>query len=199
MPNVDWKSYDSMWENSSDVLAISVQSLSGVVTTMVSPTFFKMLREGKAAPKKSLQAQGLPIGDRGMIFELPEQHLHALLKDQNGVSKPLVEPKLYDFDFGGLNLHNIKQRAKATHDVTKLIGKEEIEALAALMARSWQCEMRDILLTHELMLRNTDHSLETIHCEAKVTRLEESALFVVVRDISERFADSRLKRRQCRK
>ena len=42
-----------------------------------------------------------------------------------------------------------------------------------------------LLLAHELVVQNSDSELETIHCEAKVTRLEESALFVAVRDISE--------------
>jgi len=175
-----------MWDNSSDVLGISVLSLSGIVTTMVSPTFFKMLREGKE-PRDSLRAHDPPIGDRGMIFELPMSDLESLMDEQSRAITPVVRPRLYDFDFGGFSINDIKQKIQVSRDVTKLIGAEEIQALASLMARSWQCEKRDALLTHELVLRNDKLDLEAVHCEAKVTRLEESALFVVVRDISERF------------
>lgn len=175
-----------MWDSSSDVLAISVRSLSGIVTTMVSPTFFKMLREGKAS-KRNLQTEVLPAYDRGMLFELSQKDLESLLDDPT--STPQLVPKLYDFDFGGLNLQQIKKKVHVpfSHEITKLLGHKEMEALATLIARSWRCHKRDTLLSHELVLRNEDQILATIQCEAKVTRLEESALFVVVRDISERF------------
>lgn len=47
-----------MWNNSSDVLAISVQSLSGAVMTMVSPTFFKLLQSSSATVKAAMRRSG---------------------------------------------------------------------------------------------------------------------------------------------
>ena len=36
-------------------------------------------------------------------------------------------------------------------------------------------------------MRNQNADLETVQCEAKVTRIEDTALFLVIRDVSERF------------
>ena len=174
-----------MWDNSSDVLAISVKSLSGNVMTMVSPTFFRLLRnsddEDKGKNKKS-------VG--GMIFELSKADMESLMvlseRTTDG-SMPNVRPKLYNFDFGGLTPQNMKEKVLGSQDVSQLIGADAMQALAALVGRSWRCEARDTLMSHDLVFRTEADDNETIKCEAKVTRLEESALFVVLRDISERF------------
>lgn len=124
-----------------------------------------------------------------MISELSKTNFASLLHegDNDGSKPPVVKPKLYDFDFGELTLQSMREKVHVSQDVSKLIGGEEMQALAALVARSWQCESRDSLLSHDIVFQTDKADLEIIKCEAKVTRLEESALFVVLCDISERF------------
>lgn len=203
----------TMWSNSSDVLALSVRSMSGVVTTTVSPTFFRLLQRGRNAQsdrqstfidvaKTSAQAHENGVaGDGGMCFELTPATLKKLFFIAQGgkstcsseyeVSKPLeIRPNLHDFSFQSRGVSSSLGKSKdgAIPVPDDLIGSEEMQALAILIARSWQCLNRDTILPHDLVLSNGfDGGLETIQCEAKVTRLEEASLFLVVRDISERF------------
>jgi signal transduction histidine kinase len=174
-----------MWDNSSDVMAISVESLFGIVTTMVSPAFVKMLRQGKATTESlETEMQSSTSGDKGMTFEMSKADLQSFLSKSDSSSMPSVQPTLYDFRIDELSSKSGKKKVQFQQDA---IGPNEMLALAELMARSWQCQERDSLLSHDLVYRKDTEKLGTIKCEARVTKLEESALFVVVRDISERF------------
>ena len=172
-----------MWDNSSDVLAISVKSPSGVVLTMVSPTFFRLLRHSNG-----LSDDGA-FDARGMLFEHTADDYEKLLqgKLEGHGTQPLVQPKLYDFDFGEFTLQNLRKRVTRARSMSGLVGTSEMTALAELMAKSWACKDRDSLIAHDLILRTKGDKLDTVQCEAKVTRIDETALFLVIRDVSERF------------
>lgn len=202
----------TMWANSSDVLALSVRSMSGIVTTTVSPTFFRLLYRGRTGQDEQQDTTGtdaaretvveaIMAGGRGMCFELTPETMKTLFsvaqgKKVNSPGRPgcsrrvsAIKPNLYDFGLqpgGPTSISKSKPEGSNIPIPDGLIGEEEMEALATLIARSWQCLNRDTILPHDLILRNGSGSqLETIQCEAKVTRLEESSLFLVVRDISE--------------
>eukprot|EP00560_Eucampia_antarctica_P001899 CAMPEP_0197842922 /NCGR_PEP_ID=MMETSP1437-20131217/47020_1 /TAXON_ID=49252 ORGANISM="Eucampia antarctica, Strain CCMP1452" /NCGR_SAMPLE_ID=MMETSP1437 /ASSEMBLY_ACC=CAM_ASM_001096 /LENGTH=126 /DNA_ID=CAMNT_0043452877 /DNA_START=524 /DNA_END=901 /DNA_ORIENTATION=- len=61
--------------------------------------------------------------------------------------------------------------------------------MANLVSRSWTCEKKETLLIHDFSFsENAANPLKsTVSCEAKVTRLDENSIVVVIRDISERF------------
>ncbi|CAB9496841.1 expressed unknown protein [Seminavis robusta] len=273
----------SIWANSSDILALSVRSLSGVVTTTVSPTLFRMLREGRTAIQYQYEYQDqldamdqstLQYGQQlqeqerqrtrdekeqdrttGMSFEMTPDNIrellwHAAVPQSASSLSPNVHLKPAQYDFadaytaGSTSTASlpsfIRQPPVARTDPQNLlpetvIGPQEMQALATLMARSWQCGSRDTILSQELVLRKVDNKsnndgndennhkdqsegthtivnngknpfsprlhqeerhgiktqrqvkeVESIPCEALVTRLDDSALFVVVRDITER-------------
>lgn len=199
----------TMWANSSDVLALSVRSMSGIVTTTVSPTFFRLLHRGRmrrgeqedttfmdAARESAIES--IMAGGRGMCFELTPNTLKTLFSVAQGdnassrystTNALTINPNLYDFGLqpGGPTSMSKTNTGDSNIPIPDgLIGEEEMQALAILIARSWQCLNRDTILPHDLILSNgSGGQLETIQCEAKVTRLEESSLFLVVRDISE--------------
>ena len=79
----------TMWANSSDVLALSVRSMSGVVTTTVSPTFFRLLHRGKTGQNEQQETtledsaretavEAIMAGGKGMCFELTPDTLKTL-------------------------------------------------------------------------------------------------------------------------
>jgi hypothetical protein len=63
---------------------------------------------------------------------------------------------------------------------------EEFSSMAELVVRAWGLDSAETLLMQDLVLLHESEE-HIIRCEAKVTRLEENALVIVVRDISERF------------
>lgn len=66
------------------------------------------------------------------------------------------------------------------------IRPEEFSSVAELVVRAWDLDATETLLMQDLVLLHQAEE-HIIRCEAKVTRLEENALVIVVRDISERF------------
>jgi len=66
--------------------------------------------------------------------------------------------------------------------------REAITSMAELVARAWTLENKETetLLMHDLT-KKEGYTRKQIRCEANVTRMEENALIIVVRDISERF------------
>lgn len=63
---------------------------------------------------------------------------------------------------------------------------QEFSSVAELVVRAWDLDSKETLLMQDLVLIQKEEE-HVIRCEAKVTRLEENALVIVVRDISERF------------
>ena len=191
---------NAVWENSSDVLVISVKGLTGHVTTMVSPTFVTALLKGLHQDVRcSSGKEKDSYESRALVFELPTNY-HSLfgIDLQNSFSyansppKLRTEPKLYDVDFSGISLRQCLDPKTTSgeedfsNNVPLRIHDDETAAMVELVCRAWQCEESDSLITHNLV-RVQDHQRSTVQCEAKVTRLDESAVVIVLRDISERF------------
>jgi len=94
-----------------------------------------------------------------------------------------------DDDDGG----NSSSRRRAYGNVTGYaasetpdVRPEEFSSVAELVVRAWALDSTETLLMQDLVLLHEAEE-HIIRCEAKVTRLEENALVIVVRDISERF------------
>ena len=73
-----------------------------------------------------------------------------------------------------------------TCDTPPAMLREEISSVADLIVRAWDSGRKEALLLHDLV-RVQDGTEHVVRCEAKVTKLEDNALVVVMRDISERF------------
>lgn len=119
-----------MWHNSSDVLAISVESLSGTVTTMVSPTFVKMLRKGKVTTESLEQEMEHDYEDKGMTFELSVTELKSFLEG-DGHEMPQVQPALYHFGLDGMSSDSGQRKVQFLQND---IGTDEMQALTKLLA-----------------------------------------------------------------
>ena len=173
-----------VWESSSDVLVISVKSLSGSATTIVSPTFMNMLQQSS---DEKMERSSVPFKSRALVFDLDSNSI--CICPNNKIAEH-SKPKIYDVDFRTIFFRASKifdddsdsdNRAFAEPQVT--VG--ETTAIAQLVARAWKTH-DDCLFMHDLVRQRGDVT-KTVHCEAKVRRLDDTAIVVVVRDISERF------------
>ena len=174
-----------VWENSSDTIAISVQKISGNVTTMVSPSFFRsalMARKGQQETIDDISAIVLEhcnLSKRESITDISRMK-------EDDTELPEVGIKIVrKSDFASVDLH-----AAAADGAYEVIGRDDVAmtSLAVLftdmLARAWQSKSEEVLFEHDST--NEDGSGRT-KFEVKVTRLEENAVVVVVRNVSERY------------
>jgi|AntRauTorckE5430_2_1112549.scaffolds.fasta_scaffold01415_6 signal transduction histidine kinase len=155
-----------VWDNSSDVIGISVRGVSGDVTTMLSPTYMKMY---------SVDSND---ADRGtaLAFDLDARCFKL------GSGADVVPINIYDLHFkdlipGGKHFKSSKSQS---------LGEEETISIAKLVVRSWKSNEPKSLLMHDLV-RTRGTPEVNIRCEANITRMEKNSLVIVMRDISERF------------
>ena len=175
-----------VWENSSDTIAISVQKMSGNVTSMVSPSFFR----------PALIARQQQHGKMEDLSAIILEHSNAVLKSKRGsitnVSKvegdalPEVAFKLLQkADFASVDLHSAGNSGSFEY-----IGQNNdamtslVVAFTDMLARAWQNRAEEFVFEHDTVLENG--SVRT-KFEVKVTRLEANTVMTVVRNVSERF------------
>jgi len=222
-----------VWDSSSDVIGISVRSVNGTVTTMLSPTYLKIYERRKEKLRtKTSNDPGTDQPQRenrkesqgnALIFELDANDFkrggnkeekeacsrvrgsRGVCNDDGGAAR-LVEPKIvYNIEFAAGSRRRKAPtpqgedseetaRRRAYGNVTGYTARKrpdicakELSSVAELVIRSWNLDSKDntLLMQDLLLLQNEDDHF--IRCETKVTRLEENALVIVVRDISERF------------
>lgn len=156
-----------VWDSSSDVIALCVKSEHSI-NAVVSPTFLKLSGE-EQEENIALVFEVIPNAD-GSSTKTPKHKVMAL-----NMSSPVTLERVKHTDY----LKNGKSRATT---------KKNIASLAKLITKAWQfSDEKESLLMHELHGRSTERGEWTIHCEAKVNVLDEKAIVIVLRDISERF------------
>jgi len=160
-----------VWDNSSDVIGISVRGVSGDVTTMLSPTYMKIYCDGNS----DQYAKRADIGS-ALAFELDARCFKP------GADENVVPAHMYDLHFKTL----VPSGSPYTSVKSEFLRREEIMSISKLVVRSWKTEEPKSLLMHDLV-RKRGLPQVNIRCEANITRMEENALVIVVRDISERF------------
>lgn len=173
-----------VWENSSDTIAISVQKVSGGLSTMISPSFFRSALQQKEDiddisaillehTNLALDVKRDSITDISQVKEneLPDVGIKIVRKD----------------DFARVDLH-----AAASNEAFESIGRDDDDAMTSLvvlftdmLARAWQSKSEEVLFEHDTT--NEDGNATRTKYEVKVTRLEENAVVVVVRNVSERY------------
>ena len=168
-----------IWESSSDVLVISVKSLNGSATTIVSPTFAQMLDGLK---DESATSRNDTYKRRALMFNLGAASIHPDIKMSNHNERndihvsPISIPSSWHLD------------DDPNEDTQKgsFAMEGETTAMAQLVARAWRSPQIETLILHDL-IRQRDNCTTLIPCEAKVTHLDSTALVVIVRDVSERY------------
>ena len=181
---------NAVWENSSDTIAISIQKISGNITSMISPSFFDgaLAVQGKNA--NDISAVVLDI--QNQTIQTKRDHFTNVAASIASSKLPCVRMKIISKkDFDSLNLYH--PRSDYMFDpIVGHKGKEETDlmtyyvvAFSDIMSRAWQTKASESVFEHDLDPINRGGSVTKF--EVKVTRLDEQALVVVVRNVSERY------------
>jgi hypothetical protein len=177
-----------VWENSSDCIAISVQKVSGSTTSMVSPSFF---RSALVARKEER------IQDVSAI--VLEHSSPAMQTAQSRIGSSDIASQLKESELRNVGIRIVRKDTFAGIDILspgnndgafECLGQENevmtslVSAFTDMLARAWQTKAEEILFNYD-----TDAEDESIRTkfEVKVTRLEENAIVMVVRNVSERY------------
>jgi len=195
---------NTVWRNSSDVIALSTRKLTGDVVTLFSPTFLKVLLEnGHDGSSTKINANN----SVGAAIELDAKYFSSSDKNNNKNKSSLnndpsngsIQPSsIYEVEFGskpssteGDYLGNVPPTMKKRNNTSD----DELQPVLELVVKAWRQpykhggESQSIL--HNFIVwssnKNNNSIKDTITCEANITRLEENALVIVVRNVTERF------------
>jgi len=171
-----------VWDNSSDVICISVRGISGDVTTMLSPTYLKIYSPQADDGKMLHSAKAVAFELDAKLFNDPN-YATGRGRDQVAIARALAPKAMYNVQFG-----DVMRSSSANANGNGLaIADEEIGSMAHLVLRAWNANNEETLLMHELLRTKQNANHSSIQCEANITRMEQNAMLIVVRDISERF------------
>ena len=174
-----------VWENSSDCIAISVQKASGSTSSMVSPSFFR----------SALVAIDETIQD---ITAVVLEHSSLVAQSQQSTKMPFTSSsQTSQSDLSSVGIRFVRKDAFADIDIHSsgndndpFEGSENevmtrhVAAITDILALAWHIKEDEILFDYETTAE--DESIRT-KFEVKVTRLEENAIVMVVRNVSERY------------
>lgn len=196
-----------VWQSSSDVITISVQNKhTGNSVTMISPTVWKLINTLKGAkPEETKNRTELDA----IVFELPKTDTN----DHNTTDSPQNETDSAQKTthlHTPQNVHTVqlssfetikRERRRSSlpksyldsTSFTKNMSSQQLLSLpgvteiSELIVKAWNSEkIKESLMIHGFKNKTDDGSVVTIDCEAKVTRLNNHSLVIILRDISER-------------
>jgi len=190
----------AVWESSSDVIAISVRTgPKGGASTLLSPAFFGL--GGSSGPLRRLSCEEIKdlFKRKSVLFQLTQDSFQTHQKDgeDNSIAKSgdlgISEPKLtadqiFNIEYTGFSTLIDKSGGSVAFDKDEIKAESgALRAVADSVVKAWTINKRDHVFTHDLKwVRKEDGKEVVIRTEAKVSRLDENALIVIVRDISER-------------
>jgi hypothetical protein len=167
-----------VWENSSDTIAISVRKISGNVTSMVSPSFFKAALCGMGRDEiQDFSAVVLEHSSEDMKLRR-EAH-------QNKFPDVGIE-FIRKADFDGVDFHFTGNNVGLEYSWHENKAMEFLViAFTDMLARAWHNTAEEILFEYDTTA--IKDGTTTIKFEVTLTRLEGDAIVLVVRNVSERF------------
>jgi len=172
-----------VWENSSDTIAISVRKASGNVTTMISPSFFQPALIARQQENiENISAVVLEIGniDTTNRRDSVTNWSKVEPRDLDGIGMRIIQKQ----DFADIDLHS----ASRTNQFEPLNRSDPMSpraiSFADMLSRAWRTKMHELVFEHDAILQAGSSGTKF---EVKLTRLEENAVVIVVRDVSERY------------
>jgi hypothetical protein len=201
----------AVWESSGDVIAISVRAgpKSGVTSTMLSPAFYGLgSGDGPLRNMSSEQVKDL-YRKKSLLYQLSIDSFpggggsgewndaNYDGGDEENTNEPRVKPGMIfhieetDTGFSDSHAPGGQVRVGDHHlifdddAVTPETGS--LRAVSDVVARAWASKGQGFAFTHDLVWTNPKiGKVQVIHAEATVSRVDDHALIVIIRDISER-------------
>lgn len=174
----------AVWGSSCDVIAITVRTRSQEGTSgasvLLSPAFF-----GLTSKRKKPRSADISFQKKSVLYQLSRKAFEMEIKGGTEGNEPIVNGDMIShIEETGLDI--IDTNARVMFDKGQL--KPDINALRALsdvVVKAWACTEKEKVFTHDLSWTGDSRDF-LIRSEAKVSRLDDDALIVIVRDISER-------------
>jgi signal transduction histidine kinase len=162
---------NAVWERSSDVICVSVRGASGSISTMVSPVYTRIYHNAEE-------------NHPAIIFDIEKEEVKW--QAYSNVKARMVRAIAFDLQPSP----NSQAFSDVREDVdlgTIPIALDEslLTSLAGMIARAWNNDYRERIMTHRL-LKNINGEKVFTSCEANICHLENDAILMVIRDISER-------------
>jgi hypothetical protein len=178
------KLMSAVWESSSDPIAISVRTgPKGGITTLLSPAFFA-LGGGKGALRRLSKDEIKDLFcNKSVLFKLSSNVFNRANENDNSEvrSEDILSVDYTEFNTGlGISSGIVFAGQMVAPEMGAL------KAVAESVVKAWQKDSRDPVFSHELTWKSESRRDMLIHSEAKVSRLDENSLIVIIRDISER-------------
>lgn len=164
----------AVWESSSDAICVSVQGISGTITTMVSPVYLRLYHNIDSSPKAILLEIDQAEVDKHDYPNIRPKNVRAI--DFSTIPPP---------GEGENNAGGVFNEFWDLATIDTELDESLLTSLAGMIARGWNARGKRKNLTHRL-LKDFDTEKTFISCEANICYLENDAMLMVIRDISER-------------
>ncbi|KAL3796954.1 hypothetical protein HJC23_000707 [Cyclotella cryptica] len=179
----------SVWENSSDTIAISVQTKSGGLISMVSPSFF---RDALVQQENIEEISAIVLDfDRSSIKNRIDSFTNVVSRVEIGDIPRVAMRLIRKADFAGLDLHS--SFASTLFDTAARLDIAEPHVMASrvlvftdMLSRAWHTESENSVFEHDVVSPDGKEESQT-YFEVKVSKSDENSIVVVIRDISERY------------
>jgi hypothetical protein len=175
----------AVWESSSDVIAISVRTgPKGDASVMLSPAFFGL--KSKQGPLRRLSTSQIKdmFRKKSVLYQLSGTAFQAEKKKDN--ESCVDDNMISHIEQTGFDAIDSNARGLMfdTGEFKPDIGA--LRALSDVIVKAWDSsEKKEKVFTHDLHWTGSNKDY-IIRSEAKVSRLDQNALIVIIRDISER-------------
>jgi signal transduction histidine kinase len=180
------KLMSAVWESSSDPIAISVRTgFNGGISTLLSPAFFA-LGGGRGALRRLSKDEIKDLfWNKSVLFQMPGDVLSRENGENGEIYKIKPEDILsVDFTEFSTGLGQSQGVVFGGQVVTPEMGA--LTAVAESVIKAWKNPRSEPVFTHELSWTRENTKKVLVYSEAKISRLDENSLIVVIRDISER-------------
>lgn len=182
----------TVWDSSTDMIGISVRvGKNAGASVLLSPAFFSLGR-GKDGQQHHHRDQlskehenSYSILRKSILYQIAGSAFNVDANSGEDIS-PNVKHDIINVQETGFSLMDTVA-GKFIVDESTLSG---VSAVSGILIKAWTSETRDHEFTHNLqwasLVGADPSSKHTIRVEAKVSRLDDNSLIVIVRDISER-------------
>jgi len=160
----------AVWERSSDVICVSVQGIGGSITTMVSPVYLELYHCRKESNAILFEIEKEDIDSQHYSNVPPRSVREIDFRSLPAPGSHVFTDFGDDMDIGTLN---------------SSLDESLLTSLAGMIARGWSLIGDQKSLNHRL-LKIHEGEKKFTSCEANICRLENDAMLMVIRDISER-------------
>ena len=175
------KLMSAVWESSSDIIAISARTgPNNGVSVMLSPAFFGL--NTSRGHLRGLSKNQI-VEKKSILYQLSGSAFHA---EKRADDEPFVDDDMIShIEQSVFDLIDSNARGMVFDDSEFSPDRNTLRALSDVVVKAWACAEKEQVFTHDLCLSGNDNK-KIIRSEAKVNRLDQYALIVVIRDISER-------------